>query len=201
MADMTTTIITEENVGDVAKTIRAAIAQRGSASKLTNKRYLWGKPFDGSQDVYGDMSNVGRVTANGDITTTMGVSAKGISDFQIQEVDKTATITSLLPNGMIPDSTGIRLLKQGGRVTIQGQFTYTYGTSTSSVRMFTIPDEFMPNTNVNASWQVASGNIMWRCGINKSTKALYLLGIINPLTGVTTDTTSRTYSINFTYII
>lgn len=201
MADMTTTIITEENVGDVAKTIRDAIAQKGSASKLTNSRKLWGRSFDGSQDVSGDMSNVGSITAGGDITTTMGVSAKGISDFNVQEAEKTATITSLLPSGMIPDSAGIRLLKQGGRVTIQGQFVYTYGTSTSSVRMCTIPAEFVPNTNVNASWQVASGNIMWRCGINKSAKALYLFGIINPLTGETTDTTSRTYSINFTYII
>ena len=53
-----------------------------SASKLANKRYLWGRPFNGESDVSGDMTNVGWIN-NGlhidakDNNDTTVISGKG----------------------------------------------------------------------------------------------------------------------------
>lgn len=68
----------------------------GSASKLANSRTLWGRPFNGTQNVSGDMTDVGSITASDDITTEGGVSAKGIADLteNLQKAWQTVEITS-----------------------------------------------------------------------------------------------------------
>lgn len=69
----------------------------GKATQLANTRKIWGKSFNGTQDISGDMTEVGKIEANGNITTQGGVSAKGIADFgtdtQIMNV-QTVEITS-----------------------------------------------------------------------------------------------------------
>ena len=44
-----------------------------SATKLQTSRTLWGRPFDGTDNVSGDMTGVGSITASGNIITTNGL--------------------------------------------------------------------------------------------------------------------------------
>jgi hypothetical protein len=70
----------------------------GKATQLANTRKIWGQNFNGTQAVSGDMTDVGKIEANGNITTQGGVSAKGIADFStdtqvknVQTIDITST--------------------------------------------------------------------------------------------------------------
>lgn len=69
----------------------------GKATQLAKQIKIWGQSFNGTQDISGDMTEVGKIEANGNITTQGGISAKGIADFgtdtQIMNV-QTIEITS-----------------------------------------------------------------------------------------------------------
>ena len=50
----------------------------GSASKLQTTHTLWGQNFNGTQNVSGNMSNVGKISANGEIITSSANSFRAV---------------------------------------------------------------------------------------------------------------------------
>lgn len=54
--------------GHTRKVVVAYSTLAGSADKLATPRTLWGKPFDGSANVSGDLTDVGNITASGKAT-------------------------------------------------------------------------------------------------------------------------------------
>lgn len=54
--------------GHTRKVVVAYSTLAGSADKLATARKIWGKPFDGSGDISGDLTEVGNITASGKAT-------------------------------------------------------------------------------------------------------------------------------------
>ena len=70
-----------------------------TATQLKTSRTLWGQSFNGTEDVYGDMTNVGSITASGAIKTTSDIVAYASSDapspfkYWYPSVDATGKLT------------------------------------------------------------------------------------------------------------
>ena len=81
-----------------------------SATKLQNKRTLWGQEFDGTTDVSGNMTGVGSITANGNISTSSDIYINSIHLYKSED-------GFLCIDGDLAVTGGITAYAQGERTT------------------------------------------------------------------------------------
>lgn len=106
-----------------------------SATKLQNKRILWGQEFDGTSNVIGNMTDVGSITSNGNISTTADIYINGIHLYKSQDgfmcIDGDLAVTggitafaqgerttSTIMDAIVCDETTVT--KQNGKLTVIG---------------------------------------------------------------------------------
>ena len=94
------TAITTDNYADTLdKRYLKLDGNAASATKLQTSRTLWGQSFNGTEDVSGDMTSVGSITASGAIKTTSDIVAYASSDapspfkYWYPSVDTTGKLT------------------------------------------------------------------------------------------------------------
>lgn len=114
------------------------------------------------------------------------------------------TVSSLTQSGMTFNTSysdsKITFTKVGKMVNVQGAVDYTYGSaSDGTVKICTIPSGYYPAKQFTA-WQYISGNGMWRAFISSDQHILYIHSI-RTASGATSDSSSRMFVINLTYVV
>lgn len=152
--------------------------------KNLDMHYLWGQPFDGTQDVNGDMAvegniNVtGTINAEGDITTTSDIHADGISSNTIQ----TGTIDADNGNITTVNSTNVN--------------TTNVNATTGDIENLISDNGEIQNLNVDVL--DAKQAHFWELVIDKmrSTNGTFILSPANAkIEKVVEDTTNGTYQL------
>jgi len=92
----------------------------------------------------------------------------------------------------------VKYRKCGTLLTIQGGFTFTYGsTSDGTAKLFTLPSGYRPANN-HSSWQYATGNWMWRLYIDTNGQ-VYIHSIVNPKSNAVSNSSSMTFLITASF--
>lgn len=144
-------LITETNIGNY---------NAGSATKLQVARTLWGQSFDGTGNVSGNMTDVGKISASGNITTagqflTNVNGAYDVSGYRISV------------NGM-DFTVGVNTATGGA---------YLFGTGAYSLRLFTNGLERMRIAD-NGNVGFGNTNPQYKCDV---------AGVVHATTGIFSD--------------
>jgi hypothetical protein len=146
-------------------------------------------------------------TADGAMSSThvskLSSVESAVSALSSEKLDKpSAWVTaSLTLSGAAQHSSNpVKFRKCGSLLTIQGAFTFTYGsTSDGTAKLFKLPSGYIPAQS-HSSWQYATGNWMWRLYIDTGGQA-YIHSIVNPKTNAVNNSSSMTFLITVSFYI
>jgi hypothetical protein len=146
-------------------------------------------------------------TADGAMSSThvskLSSVESAVSTLSSEKLDKpSAWVTaSLTLSGATSVSTNpVRYRLCGNLLTIQGAFTYTYGSaSDGTLKLFTLPSGYRSSYS-HSSWQYATGNWMWRLYIDAN-GVVYIHSIVHPKNNTTTNSSSMTFLITVSYYL
>jgi hypothetical protein len=146
-------------------------------------------------------------TADGAMSSThvskLSSVENAVGALSYEKLDKpSAWVTaSLTLSGAAQHSSNpVKFRKCGSLLTIQGAFTFTYGsTSDGTAKLFKLPSGYIPAQS-HSSWQYATGNWMWRLYIDTGGQA-YIHSIVNPKTNAVNNSSSMTFLITVSFYI
>ncbi len=151
-------------------------------------------------------TSVATTSANGLMSSShvasLNNAVSGVNTLSSEKLDKPGawTTPSLVSGATSASANPVRYRKCGNLLTIQGAFTYTYGsTADGTLKLFTLPSGYR-SSYTNSTWQYATGNWMWRLYIDNA-GVVYVHSIVNPKSNATTNTSSMTFCIQVSYYL
>ncbi|MBQ2397328.1 MAG: tail fiber protein [Bacteroidales bacterium] len=180
-----------------------------AASKTSNTGTITQIKVNGTSIATSGVANIPIATssADGAMSSThvskLSSVESAVNALSSEKLDKPSAWVnpSLTLSGAASVSTNpVRYRLCGNLLTIQGAFTYTYGSaSDGTLKLFTLPSGYRSSYS-HSSWQYATGNWMWRLFINTD-GVVYIHSIVNPKTNTTTNSSSMTFLITVSYYL
>lgn len=118
---------TTSSSGQYSSSSSGGVSYSGSATLTTHN--IWGQPFDGTQDVAGDMTNVDSITATGNISTD--------GQILIKQVDS---------EGNVVNGNDLIIGVDGNKATFTGKTSYSFGGDVTATS-FTVDKSLYVNSS------------------------------------------------------
>lgn len=180
-----------------------------AASKTSNTGTITQIKVNGTSIATSGVANIpiATSTADGAMSSThvskLSSVESAVNILSSEKLDKPSAwvYPSLTLSGATSVSTNpVRYRLCGNLLTIQGEFTYTYGSaSDGTLKLFTLPSGYRSSYS-HSSWQYATGNWMWRLFIDAN-GVVYIHSIVHPKNNTTTNSSSMTFLITVSYYL